>query len=59
MTNEEELKQLVREFFRILDIVEESDEGRVFRPTTITSCRAVDGPKLDAILKRMKELSGE
>jgi hypothetical protein len=59
MTNEEELKQLVRDFFRILDIVEETDEGRPFRPTNITSCRAMDGAKLNDILKRMKELAGE
>ena len=56
MTNQEELTQLVKDFFCILDTVEESDEGKPFRPTNIASCRAVDGEKLNNVLKRMKEL---
>ena len=57
MNNElNELKELVKEFFRILDIKEESDEGRLFSPNYISSCRSMDGVKLDAILRRLKEL---
>ena len=51
-----ELKELVREFFRILDIVEETDEGREFRPTYIVSSRALDSAKLDTVLLKMKEI---
>jgi len=56
METNEELKQLVKEFFKILDIKEETDEGRLFRPNFISSCRAMDGAKLDTILTRMKEI---
>jgi len=56
---ENDLKQLVRDFFDILDVKEESDEGRVFCPTYISSCRAVDGAKLNEILSRMKEIVKE
>ena len=52
----DELKELVKEFFRILDIVEETDEGREFRPTYISSCRAIDGAKLNTVLSKMKEI---
>jgi len=55
----EELKQLVREFFRIMDIVEESDEGKVFRPNYISSCRALDGAKLSDVLTKMKYIVKE
>lgn len=51
------LKELTVEFFKILDIVEESDSGKVFHPTFISCCRALTGPKLSAILKEMKELA--
>lgn len=44
----------IREFFALLDIVEESDEGRQFHPTTIRSCRALDIPKLEAALRKMR-----
>jgi len=53
---DDELKQLVKEFFRILDIVEETDEGREFRPTNIYSSRALDGAKLNTVLSKMKEI---
>lgn len=59
MTSEKELKQLVRDFFKILDVVEETVDGRPFRPTKITSCRALDSRNMNEILKRMKELTGE
>ena len=50
----EDLKQLVKEFLHILDIVEESDGGRVFRPTFISSVRALDSARLDEILSKMR-----
>ena len=48
----------IREFFALLDIVEESDEGRRFHPTTIGSCRALDIPKLEAALRKMRGVVG-
>lgn len=50
------LPELVLEFFRILDIEEESEEGRLFRPTYISSCRALDSFRLGQVLERMKAL---
>lgn len=55
-----DLKELVRDFFAILDIVESNDEGsRDFHPNCISSCRVFDSHKLNAIIPRMKELSRE
>ena len=59
MNTEEELKALVRDFFAVLDIVEESDSGRIFHPTYISSARTTDAIRLDKILNRMKELVKE
>ena len=52
----EDLKDLVRRMFAILDIEEESDSGRVFHPTYITSCRAGDAAQLEVIFERMKAI---
>lgn len=50
------MRDKVREMFAILDIKEESDSGRVFHPTTFTSCRVMDGEKLSEILNELKEM---
>jgi len=47
---------LVRELFRLLDIKEETDDGRVFRPNRISSCRALDAEKLEQVLKELKNV---
>ena len=47
---------LVKELFRLLDITEETDEGRVFRPNKISSCRAMDAEKLNQVLKELKNV---
>jgi len=47
---------LVRELFRLLDKTEETDEGRVFRPNRISSCRALDAEKLEQVLKELKNV---
>lgn len=47
---------LVRELFRLLDIKEETDEGRVFHPNRISSCRAMDAEKLNQVLKELKNV---
>jgi len=54
-----ELKEEVKEFLRLLDIEEESDSGRRFRPNQISSCRVMDGLKLEECLKAMKRLVNE
>jgi hypothetical protein len=59
MNTEEQLKALVRDFFAVLDIVEESDSGRIFHPTYISSSRTMDAIRLDKILKQMKEFTKE
>ena len=45
---------LVRELFRLLDITEQTDEGRYFRPNKIYSSRALDAEKLEQVLKELK-----
>lgn len=53
----DEIEKLLREFFEMLDQVEEGSEGGEFHPTTISSCRVMHCIKLDDILPRLKELS--
>lgn len=45
---------LVKQLFILLDKTEETDEGRVFRPNQISSCRALDAEKLNQILVALK-----
>ena len=45
---------LVKELFELLDKTEETDEGRVFRPNQISSCRALDAEKLEKVLMALK-----
>jgi hypothetical protein len=45
---------LVRELFVLLDKTEQTDDGRVFRPNKISSCRAMDAEKLEQVLKELK-----
>lgn len=56
--NKTDLKELVRDFFAILDIREDSEmSGKTFAPNYISSCRVFDSHKLNAIIPRMKELA--
>ena len=45
---------LVKELFELLEKTEETDDGRVFHPTTIRSCRASDTEKLNKVLVGLK-----
>lgn len=54
-TGQDILRQLVKELFYYLDITEETDAGRIFHPTIITSCRVHDQAAIGEILKQMKE----
>ena len=55
---DESLESLVLEFFHLLDIVETNDEGRTFRPTTISTCRAMDGERIGELLLTLREKVG-
>lgn len=47
-------KQLMKRFVELLEREEESDEGRLFKPTQIVSCRAMDGHELNQIVHQFK-----
>ena len=50
------LTSLWHQLFFLLDITEESDSGNEFRPNYISSCRAVDGERIQKILEEAKQL---
>lgn len=52
----ENIKGLIKELFRLLDITEQTDEGRYFNPNKITSCRAMDAEKLNQVLKELRNV---
>ena len=54
-----EFKELLKEFFYLLEIEEQSDGGNFFHPNRIASCRAVDGQKLNEILMELKRRTNE
>ena len=47
---------LVKELFRLLDITEQTDEGRYFKPNRIYSSRVMDAEKLEQVLKELKNV---
>ena len=54
-----ELEKAVKSFFEdYLDIVEESDSGRLFSPITVSCCRAMKLEPLGELLLEMRRLSG-
>ena len=57
MTNDERLKQCVKEFFTYLDYQEESDGGVIFNPITISCSRVMKFGPLCKLLDEMKALS--
>jgi len=50
------LAELMIELTEILEIKEESDSGREFHPTTISSCRCMTNERLGEIFKEVREL---
>ena len=55
----DELKECVKSFFEdFLNVREESDSGRIIAPITVSCCRAMKIEKLNALLERMRSLSG-
>ena len=55
MLTEQEAKDILREFFTILETVEESDSGHAFHPVYISSCRVMTTEKLQILLTKLKE----
>jgi len=49
-----DMEDAIRQLFALLDITEETDDGRTFHPNTIRSCRASDAEKLDQVLCKLK-----
>jgi len=49
------MEELVKSLFEdYLDVTEESDEGRIFHPTFITSCRSMKVEPLNKLLTELK-----
>jgi hypothetical protein len=54
----DELKEVVRSFFNdYLDLQEESDNGKIFNPVTISCCRVLKTEGLNEVINKMRELS--
>lgn len=51
------LEHIVKQFITMLETTEESDSGRVFHPTYISSCRVINSVKMSKLLADMKALS--
>ena len=47
--------QLIEQFFALMDITEQTDEGRYFKPNRITSSRVMDAEKLEKVLAELKQ----
>ncbi len=48
------LKTHLEDFFALLEITEQKEDGRYFHPTTIRSSRALDAEKLEKVLAELK-----
>ena len=48
------LKTHLEDFFALLEITEQKEDGRYFHPTTIRCYRALDAEKLETILAELK-----
>ena len=47
--------QLIEQFFALMDITEQTDEGRDFKPNRIYSRRVMDAEKLEKVLAELKQ----
>lgn len=52
----EKSERLWKEFITLMDITEESDSGYAFNPNKISSCRAMDGRRLNEILNEARQI---
>ena len=55
-TRAEKAEKLWKEFITLMDITEESDSGYKFNPNKISSCRAMDGKRLNEILNEARQI---
>lgn len=53
--NAEELRETVTELLYILNTKEENDDGTLFYPTIISSCRALDAQRVADILSKLEK----
>ena len=51
-----EVEDLIREFIGLLDREEEKENGNKFKPNYISSCRALDGQRMEQIIRKLKEI---
>ena len=49
-------ERLWKEFITLMEITEESDSGNAFNPNKISSCRAMDGHRLNEILNEARQI---
>jgi len=49
-------ERLWKEFITLMEITEESDSGNEFHPNKISSCRAMDGKRLNEILAEARRI---
>jgi hypothetical protein len=52
----EKAEKLWKEFITLMEITEESDSGYEFNPNKISSCRAIDGRRLNEILNEARQI---
>ena len=52
----EKSEKLWKEFITLMEITEESDSGYKFNPNKISSCRAMDGKRLNEILVEARRI---
>jgi len=53
---DDRLKELVREFFEILETKEVTDNDREFYPVTINSCRVMKTKRIGEIFTEIKSI---
>ena len=46
---------MITQVFALLDVTEETEDGRVFHPNQIRSSRVLDAEKLDALLAELRD----
>jgi hypothetical protein len=56
MRYKREAEKLWKEFITLMEITEESDSGYEFNPNKISSCRAMDGKRLNEILVEARRI---
>jgi len=56
MRYKREAERLWKEFITLMEITEESDSGNEFNPNKISSCRAMDGKRLNEILNEARQI---